>query len=77
MDALSERVDFVVEAAPPDVAAVSVLGSFADGGEEELRVFVREWKATRPGLDAQVEPDDRRGPTVVPITRETAAGGTG
>jgi hypothetical protein len=65
--ALSERAHYVVRAVAPDAAAVGVLGSHADGGEDELRQFLREWKAARPGVDAEVELDDLRAVTVLQI----------
>jgi hypothetical protein len=65
--ALSERAHYVVRTVAPDAAAVSVLGSHADGGEDELRRFLREWKAARPGVEAEVELDDMRAVTVIPL----------
>lgn len=64
--ALSERNHYVARAVGPDRVAVSVLGSFADLGEDELTRFVREWKAERPCIEAAVEMDDLRAVTVLP-----------
>ena len=72
MTALSERVHYVVATVGPDRVAVSVLGSFADFGEGDLRRFLNEWKAGRPGIEADVETDDLRAVTVLPIPLPSA-----
>ena len=74
MDALSQRVDFVVEAIPPDRATLSVLGSFADGGEDELRRFLQAWRSLRPPLDVQVETGEPRAATIIAFPRSVAVG---
>ena len=74
VDALSERVDFVVKAIPPDRVAMSVLGSFSDGGEEELRLFLQKWQAARPAGDVQVETGDLGPATVIALPRPVAVG---
>jgi hypothetical protein len=58
--ALAERVQYVVQQIGPDAVAVSVLGSFADGGEHELREFLAEWRSRRPDVDVELAPDDDR-----------------
>lgn len=67
VDALAERVHYVVGTVGPDRVAVGVLGSFADSGEDELKRFLDEWKAGRPGIGADVEMDDLRAVAVLPI----------
>jgi hypothetical protein len=47
--ALHERVRYVVRQIAPDAVAVSVLGSFADGGEEDLKLFLAEWQSGHAG----------------------------
>ena len=66
MTALSERAHFVVGAIARDGVAAGVLGSFADGGEDELRRFVREWAKGRPGVEADVVLDSES-VTVLPF----------
>jgi hypothetical protein len=69
VDALSQRVDFIVKAIPPDRVVVSVLGSFRDGGEAELRRFLRESHAA---VDAQAAKDELRLTGLVPFPEPTA-----
>jgi hypothetical protein len=69
MDALSQRVDFIVKAIPPDRVVVSVLGSFRDGGEDELRRFLRESNAA---VDAQVSRDEQSPASLLPFPEPTA-----
>ena len=64
--ALHERVRYVVRQIAPDAVAVSVLGSFADGGEEDLKLFLAQWRSSRAGVDAEVVLDDLRAATVLP-----------
>ena len=44
-----------------------MLGSFADGGRRELSLFLAEWQSGRPGLDVEIEVDELRAVTVLPI----------
>jgi hypothetical protein len=64
--ALHERVRYVVRQIAPDAVAVSVLGSFADGGEEDLKLFLAEWRSSHAGVDVEVVLDDLRAATVLP-----------
>jgi hypothetical protein len=59
MTALSRRVHYVVRTAGSDAVEVGVLGSFADGGERDLRLFLRDWKGGRLSIDADAEMTDR------------------
>ncbi len=69
--ALNERVQYVVEQTAPDTVAVSVLGSFADGGERELKQFLAEWRSGRSGLEVELERDERHDlSTPLPERRE-------
>ena len=52
--ALRERVDYVVQQLADDRIAVSVLGSYADGGEAELTAFLHAYQTHRPELAAEV-----------------------
>lgn len=72
LTALSRRVDYVVETVRPDVVAVGVLGSFADGGADNLRRFVREWTAGRPGVEAEVQLDELGAVYVLPTRKASA-----
>ena len=65
--ALSKRVHFVVGAVRTDVVTVGVLGSFADGGKDDLRRFLRAWQGEHPGIHTDIEIDDLRAVTVLPI----------
>ena len=67
--ALNERVNYVARPIAADAIAVSVLGSFADGGEDDLRTFLAEWQSDQPGLDAQVELDADNASNVRPLRR--------
>jgi len=64
--ALHKRVRYVVRQIAPNAVAVSVLGSFADGGEADLKLFLAEWRASHAGVDAEVVLDDLRAATVLP-----------
>lgn len=65
--ALYKHVHYVTETVAPDAVTISVLGSFADGGKRDLTDFLRQWKAGRPGVEAEVEMEDLRAVTVLPI----------
>lgn len=65
--ALSERAHFVVGAVGPDVVTVGVLGSFSDGGEDDLRGFLRAWQVGWPDIEFDVEIDELGAVTVLPI----------
>ncbi len=45
---LEHRVHYVVKQVGDDAVAVSVLGSFADGGELDLTLFLVAWQAAHP-----------------------------
>ena len=45
---LEQRSHYVVKQAGSDTVAVSVLGSFADGGELDLTLFLLAWQAAHP-----------------------------
>jgi hypothetical protein len=64
--ALHERARYVVRQIAPDAVAVSVLGSYADGGEEDLKLFLAQWRSRHEGVDAEVVLDDLRAATVLP-----------
>lgn len=64
--ALHERPRYVVLQIAPDAVAVSVLGSYADGGENDLKLFLTEWRSRREGVEAEVVLDDLRAATVLP-----------
>jgi hypothetical protein len=65
--ALSKRAHFVVGAVRTDVVPVGVLGSFADGGQDDLKRFLRAWRVEHPGIETDIEIDDLRAVTVLPI----------
>jgi hypothetical protein len=44
---LERRARYVVEQVGGDTVAVGVLGSFADGGELELTLFLLAWQSAR------------------------------
>ncbi len=58
---LEDRAHYVVKQIHDDTVAVSVLGSFADGGEQDLRKFLAEWRSRRPDVDVELAPDDAAG----------------
>lgn len=45
---LEQRPRYVVKQVGGDTIAVGVLGSFADGGALELRLFLAAWQAAYP-----------------------------
>ncbi len=45
---LEQRAHYVVKQAGPDTLAVGVLGSFTDGGELDLTLFLLAWQAAHP-----------------------------
>lgn len=53
---LSERVSFVVARTAQLEISVSVLGSYADGGELELTLFLEAWRAAHPHVEVDVLP---------------------
>lgn len=67
MSALHKRAHFVVGAVRADVVTVGVLGSFADGGQGDLKRFLREWGTKHPGVETHIEIDDLKAVTVLPI----------
>jgi hypothetical protein len=46
---LEQRAHYVVKQAGADRVAVGVLGSFVDGGELDLTLFLLAWQAAHPG----------------------------
>ena len=52
--ALNEHAHYVVNQQAEDEVAVSVLGSFADGGELELTLFLRAWQHAHPHVTAEL-----------------------
>jgi len=46
---------YVVKQTGPDTLAVSVLGSFKDGGELDLTLFLLAWKAAHPQTTINLE----------------------
>ena len=55
--ALNERAHYVVKQQAEDEIAISVLGSFADGGDFELTLFLRAWQRTHPNVTAELVGD--------------------
>ena len=51
---LEDRAHYVVKQIHDDTVAVSVLGSFADGGERELIRFLESWQVTHPAVTFEV-----------------------
>jgi len=45
---LEQRAHYVVKQAGADTLAVGVLGSFNDGGELDLTLFLLAWQAAHP-----------------------------
>lgn len=45
---LEQRAHYVVKQAGSDTVAVGVLGSFTDGGELDLTLFLLAWQAAHP-----------------------------
>jgi hypothetical protein len=52
--ALNERAHYVVKPQGEDEIAVSVLGSFADGGQLELTLFLVAWQSAHPTVTAEL-----------------------
>lgn len=48
--ALEAQAHFVVQRQADDHVAVGVLGSFADGGEMELVLFLAAWQKAHPDV---------------------------
>ncbi len=46
---------YVVKQTGPDTLAVSVLGSFKDGGELDLTLFLLAWQAAHPQTTVNLE----------------------
>jgi hypothetical protein len=67
VSALSNRAHFVVGAVGADVVTVGVLGSFSDGGQDDLKHFLRAWRTEHPGIETDIEIDDLRAAIVLPI----------
>ena len=67
MSALYKSAHFVVGAVRIDVVTVGVLGSFADGGQDDLKRFLRAWMTEHPGVETHIEIDDLKAVTVLPI----------
>ena len=53
-EALNERVHYVVERRSATELAVSVLGSYADGGELDVTLFLRAWQAAHPNVEVEL-----------------------
>jgi hypothetical protein len=51
---LEQRAHYVVKQAAADTVAVSVLGSFRDGGELDLTLFLLAWRAAHPETTVQL-----------------------
>jgi hypothetical protein len=45
---LEQRAHYVVKQTGADTVAVGVLGSFVDGGELDLTLFLLAWQAAHP-----------------------------
>jgi hypothetical protein len=52
---LEQRAHYVVKQAGANAVAVSVLGSFNDGGELDLTLFLLAWQAAHPQTTIKVE----------------------
>lgn len=57
VEALNKRVHYVVKQQREDAVAVSVLGSFANGGEMELALFLVAWQAAHPAVTVELIED--------------------
>jgi len=73
VSALAKRARFVVGAVGTDVVTVGVLGSFADGGKDDLKRFLRAWRAEHRGIETNIEIDDLKAVTLLPLPQPTAA----
>jgi hypothetical protein len=51
---LEQRVQYVVKQIGDDKVAVGVLGSLADGGALELRLFLEAWQAAHPQVTIEI-----------------------
>jgi hypothetical protein len=51
---LEQRVHYVVKQVGDDTVAVGVLGSLADGGASELRLFLEAWQAAHPEATIEI-----------------------
>jgi hypothetical protein len=56
-DYLSRRSDYVVQERGPGAIAVSVLGSFRDGGRSEIERYLRPWRDRNDDVTIRVLPD--------------------
>ena len=54
---LEERAGYVVQQVRDDAVAVGVLGSFADGGELDLTLFLAAWRQAHPNVALDVSRD--------------------
>jgi hypothetical protein len=52
---LEQRAHYVVEQTNAHSVAVSVLGSFSDGGELDLTLFLLAWRAAHPQTIVNLE----------------------
>ena len=52
---LEERAHYVVKKTGADNVAVGVLGSFVDGGELDLTLFLLAWRAAHPQTTIKLE----------------------
>jgi len=52
---LEERAHYVVKQTGADNVAVGVLGSFVDGGELDLTLFLLAWRAAHPQTTIKLE----------------------
>jgi hypothetical protein len=48
---LSSRLDYLVADEAPGTLRVGVLGSYRDGGEADLKLYVDAWRASHPNVD--------------------------
>ena len=51
---LEQRAHYVVKQTGTDELAVGVLGSFADGGELDLTLFLLAWQAANPATTIDI-----------------------
>jgi hypothetical protein len=62
---LEERVNLVVQQAGAGEVAVSVLGSFADGGAGELDEYLEQWSVAHPDVAVARIADDSSAPPLL------------